>query len=73
MDNQLKDFFFYEQEQGHLVFEDDPEYQALLKRCLALFPGGDLPGPVFDLMEVSNCVSFAHGLGLGLRLRRWAQ
>ena len=72
MDKQLKEFFFDEQDHGHLVFEDFPEYADLLHQSLALFPDGSLPRPLFDLLETANCISFAHGLRLGLRLERWA-
>ena len=72
MNKQLQEFFFDEQDRGRLVFEDDPEYAALLHQSAALFPGGDLPAPIFDLLETSSCISFAHGLKLGLRLKRWS-
>lgn len=72
MDEQLKEFFCDEQDRGRLVFEDDPKYAGLLHQCTALFPGGDLPKPVFDLLETANFISFAHGLKLGLRLKRWS-
>ncbi len=72
MDKQLQEFFYDEQERGRLVFEDSPEYEDLLRQSLSLFPGGDLPRPVFDLLETANLISFAHGLRLGLRLREWA-
>lgn len=42
-----------------------------MEQCLSLFPGGDLPRPVFKLIETANLISFAHGLRLGLRLNRW--
>ena len=71
MDNQLKDFFFDEQDRGRLVFEDSPEYRDLLAQVAALFPGRDLPDPLCDLLETANLISFAHGLRLGLRLNRW--
>ena len=73
MDNQLKDFFFDEQDRGRLIFEDSPEYDGLLRQSLSLFPDGDLPAPVFNLLETANCISFAHGLKLGLNLNRWAR
>ena len=72
MDEQLKDFFYAEQEQGRLVFEDFPEYNDFLSQSTILFSDGDLPKPVFDLLETANFISFAHGLKLGLRLKRWA-
>ncbi len=72
MDKQLQEFFYDEQDRGRLNFESFPEYVDLLGRSVALFPGGDLPDPIFDLMETANFISFAHGLKLGLRLKRWA-
>ena len=73
MDEQLKEFFFDEQDRGRLIFEDSPEYDGLLRQSLSLFPDGDLPAPVFNLLETANSISFAHGLKLGLNLNRWAR
>lgn len=72
MDKQLKEFYSDEVERRRLNFEDFPEYNDLMDRCLSLFPDGDLPRPLFALLETANCISFAHGLRLGLRLERWA-
>lgn len=72
MDKQLKEFFCDQVERGYLSFEADLDYNALMTQSLALFPGGDLPGPIFDLMDTANLISFAHGLRLGLRLREWS-
>lgn len=72
MNRQLQEFFFAEQEQGRLNFESFPEYNHLLHQSLVLFPDGDLPAPIFDLLETTNFISFAHGLKLGLQLRKWA-
>ena len=72
MNKQLQEFFYDEQDQGHLVFEDFPEYNDLFSQCLALFPNGDLPDKIARLLDLSNCISFAHGLKRGLRLERWA-
>ena len=58
MEKQIQEFFFDEQDRGHLVFEDDPQYADLLYQSLSL-------------LETANCISFAHGLKLGLRLREW--
>ena len=71
MNKQLKAFYFDEVDRGHLNFEAFPEYNDLMVQSLSLFPDGDLPAPVFDLLETANCISFAHGLKLGLRLREW--
>ena len=72
MNEQLKEFFYNEQDQGRLDYEADPEYSALLHQTLALFPEGDLPDSLAQLLDISNCLSFAHGLKLGLKLNRWA-
>ena len=72
MDEQLKEFFFDEQDRGRLIFEDSPEYDGLLRQSLSLFPDGGLPQPIFDLIETASCLSFAHGFKLGLGLREWA-
>lgn len=72
MDEQLKEFFFDEQDRERLIFEDSPEYDGLLRQSLSLFPDGDLPQPIFDLIETASCLSFAHGFKLGLGLREWA-
>ena len=72
MDKRMQEFFFTEMEQGRLDFDADPEYVDLLQQSVALFPGGDLPRPLFDLLETANYISFAHGFRLGLRLERWA-
>ena len=61
MDKQLREFFYDQQDRGHLAFEDSPEYAGLLRQCMALFPSGDLPEPIFDLLETANLISFAHG------------
>ena len=73
MNEQLKDFFYDEIDRRHLDFEKFPEYTELLSQCLALFPGGDLPTEIADLLDTANCISFAYGLKLGLGLNRWAQ
>ena len=54
MDKQLREFFYDQQDRGHLAFEDSPEYAGLLRQCMALFPSGDLPEPIFDLLETAN-------------------
>ena len=69
MNEQLKDLFFTEQERGRLVFEDVPEYNDLLAQSLALFPDGDLPREIGILLDTANCISFVHGLRMGLTLR----
>lgn len=72
MDKQLKELFYDEQDRGRLNFDADPEYAGLLQQSVALFPDGDLPKPIFDLLETANYISFAYGLKLGLNLREWA-
>ena len=73
MDEQIRELYINEQEQGRLIYEKFPEYDDLLRQSLTLFPGGDLPKVVFELLETSNCIAFAHGLRLGLRLRQWTE
>jgi len=72
MDKQLQEFFYDEVDRKHLVFEDDPEYNALMDKSLALFPNADLPDEIGRLLDISSCISFAHGLKLGLRLKQWS-
>lgn len=73
MDKQLKEFFCDEVERRHLDFEAFPEYNDLMAQSLSLFPNRELPKEVFHLLEMANLISFAHGLKLGLRLRKWAR
>lgn len=73
MNEQIQELYFNEQDQGRLVYENFPEYDDLLQQSLALFPNEDLPKVIFDLLETSNYIAFAHGLRLGLRLRQWAE
>ncbi len=72
MDKQLKELLFDEQDRGHLVLEDDPEYTALLHQSMALFPNGDLPNEIVELLDISNSICLGHGLKLGLRLKQWS-
>ena len=72
MNEQLQNFYYSEQDQGRLVFEDVPEYSELLEKSMALFPDGDLPREIGMLLDTANCISFAHGLRVGLTLQRWA-
>ena len=73
MNEQIQELYLNEQEQGRLVYESFPEYDNLLRKSLPLFPDEELPKVIFDLLETSNCIAFAHGLRLGLRLRQWAE
>lgn len=73
MDKQLQELYLNEQDQGRLVYEKFPEYDDLLRQSLTLFPDEELPKVIFDRLESSNCIAFAHGLRLGLRLRHWAE
>lgn len=70
MNKQIQELYLNEQEQGRLVYEKFPEYAGLLCQSLALFPDEELPEVIFDLLEASNCIAFAHGLRLGLRLQQ---
>ena len=69
----MQELYLNEQEQGRLVYEKFPEYESLLQESLTLFPDEEMPKTIFDLLETSNCISFAHGLRLGLRLSQWAE
>lgn len=73
MNEQIQELYFNEQEQGRLVYENFPEYDGLLQQSLTLFPGEEMPKVVFDLLETSNCIAFAHGLRFGLRLKQWVE
>ena len=73
MNKQLQELFYSEMDHRHLDFDAFPEYTDLLHQSMVIFPGGDLPGEIVQLLDTSNCISFAHGLRLGLRLKRWAQ
>ena len=72
MNKQLQEFFHDEVDRGRLLFEDFPEYNDLFAKSEALFPNGDLPNEIVRLLDISNCIAFAHGLKLGLKLERWA-
>jgi len=72
MDEQLQALFYSEVDQGHLAFDDDPEYSALMTRSMSLFPNEELPEAVYQLLDTSNRISFAYGIKLGLRMDRWA-
>ena len=72
MDEQVKELFFGEVDRHRLNFDAVPEYGDLLRQSEALFPDGDLPKTIFQLLETANRISFAHGLKLGLKLTRWA-
>lgn len=73
MNEQIQELYFLEQERGRLVYENFPEYEALLRQSLPLFPGEELPKVIFDLLETSNCIAFAHGLRFGLKLKQWVE
>lgn len=70
MNEQIRELYINEQDQGRLVYEKFPEYERLLQESLTLFPGEELPEVVFRLLETSNCIAFAHGLRFGLRLKQ---
>ncbi len=72
MNEQIQELFFNEVNRGRLNFDSDPEYARQMAQSSALFPGGDLPQPIFELLESANYISFAYGLKLGLRLQQWA-
>ena len=72
MTERLKHLYSLEIEQARLNFEADPAYRDYLTQSQALWEGGDMPQPIFQLLEQSNFLSFAHGFRLGLGLGRWA-
>ena len=49
MNKQLQDLFFHEVSQGRLDFDSDPKYAQQMAQSMSLFPGGDLPGPIFEI------------------------
>ncbi|MCI9294435.1 MAG: hypothetical protein HFF48_04325 [Lawsonibacter sp.] len=67
----LKELYDWEIDQSRLNFDHDPEYQAYYTQVEALWEEGDMPAPLFHLLETSNLISFAHGFQLGARLARW--
>ena len=68
----LQKLYYHETSRAHLDFGRDMEYQSSLAQAETLWPDGEMPEPVFLLLERSNFLSFAHGFRLGLRLARWA-
>lgn len=72
MKRYLEALYFMEVDSARLNFERDGRYQKALSQVYSLLGEEDLPAPVFRLLDVSNRISFVHGLLLGLRLRRWA-
>ena len=71
MKEKLKKLYSQEIDQFHLDFDRDPEYQKYYTQAEALWEGGDMPAPLFHLLETSNFISFIHGFRLGMRLARW--
>ena len=68
-----KELYLQEIERSWLDFDSDPEYQAYYTQAEALWEGGDMPAPLFHLLDTSNFLSFVHGFRLGLKLARWFQ
>lgn len=71
MEEKLKELYIQEIHQSRLDFDNNPEYQAYYTQAQQLWEGGDMPAPLFHLLETSNLISFAHGFQLGARLARW--
>ena len=70
MKEKLKTLYIQEITQAHLDFERDPEYQTYYTQAEALWEGGDMPVPIFHLLETGSYLSFSHGFRLGLKLAR---
>ena len=70
MKEKLKELYIQEIDLSRLDFDHDPEYQAYYTQAETLWEGGDMPAPLFHLLETSNLISFAHGFQLGARLAR---
>ena len=73
MEERLKCLYWQEIDRARLDFESDPAYRDYFTQSQALWEGGDMPQPIFQLLEQSNFLSFAHGFRLGLGLGRWAE
>ena len=73
MKEKLKTLYIQDITQAHLDFERDPEYHTYYTQAEALWEGGDMPAPLFHLLDTSNFLSFVHGFRLGLKLARWFQ
>ena len=73
VEEKLKELYFREIEQFHLDFDSDPEYQAYYTQAEALWEGGDMPGAVFDLLDASDFLAFAHGFRLGMGMAGWVK
>lgn len=72
MNEQLKALYDLEIEQARLDFDRNPDYQNCLAQVQDLWEGEDMPPSLFQLLEVSNFLSFAHAFRLGLRMGREA-
>lgn len=68
MNEQIKALCHLETESSRLNFDQDPDYQLYYTQAQALWEGGDMPSPLFRLLETSNALAFAHGLRTGAAL-----
>ena len=73
MKEPLKELCDQEIAHARLDFDSDSEYRAYYTQAEALWEGGDMPAPLFHLLDTSNFLSFAHGFRLGARLAGWVQ
>ena len=73
MKEPLKELCDQEIAHARLDFDSDSEYRAYYTQAEALWEGGDMPAPLFHLLDTSNFLSFVHGFRLGLKLARWFQ
>lgn len=73
MKERLRELYLQEIETSRLDFDSDPEYKHYYTQAEALWEGGDMPGAVFDLLDASDFLAFAHGFQLGAELAGWAK
>ena len=70
MKEPLKELCDQEIAHARLDFDSDSEYRAYYTQAEALWEGGDMPVPIFHLLETGSYLSFSHGFRLGLKLAR---
>ena len=73
MKEKLKELYIQEIDLSRLDFDHDPEYQANYTQAETLWEGGDMPEPLYCLLDAGNFLSFARGFRLGMELARWVR
>lgn len=73
MKERLRELYLREIETSRLDFDSDPEYKHYYTQAEALWEGGDMPGAVFDLLDASDFLAFAHGFRLGMGMAGWVK